>query len=72
MESRQCVQFRHSLHGLREGLIQLPLPPPPFNIKTMEPTKPDLFDQISTSKATEGAVRENIASLIIALDEKKL
>jgi hypothetical protein len=35
------IQFFLRLHGLWEGLIQLPRPPPPpFDIETMDPIEP--------------------------------
>ena len=38
---REEIQFFLRLHGLWEGLIQLPRPPPPpFDIDTMEPIEP--------------------------------
>ena len=38
---REEIEFFLRLHGLWEGLIQLPRPPPPpFDIETMEPIEP--------------------------------
>ncbi len=38
---REQIEFFLRLHGLWEGLIQLPRPPPPpFDIETMEPIEP--------------------------------
>ena len=38
---REEIQFFLQLHGLWEGVIQLPRPPPPpFDIDTMEPIEP--------------------------------
>ena len=38
---REEVEFLLRLHGLWEGIIQLPRPPPPpFDIDTMEPIEP--------------------------------
>ena len=37
------VEFFRRLHGLWEGIVQLPRPPPPpppFDIETMEPIEP--------------------------------
>jgi hypothetical protein len=34
------VEFFLRLHGLWEGLVNLPRPPPPFDIETMEPIEP--------------------------------
>jgi hypothetical protein len=34
---RDEVKFFPRLHGLREGIIALPPPRPPFDIETMEP-----------------------------------
>jgi hypothetical protein len=39
--SREQIEFFVRRHGPREGLIQLPRPPPPpFDIETMEPIEP--------------------------------
>ena len=41
MQRREEIEFYLRLHGLWEGVINLPRPPPPpFDIETMEPIEP--------------------------------